>query len=442
MVTSFISAFVLGSTLMSLTSAKPTPELSQNGSYLRRLSDQSVFDDYHGDGPFVDATETAYYDFSVAWRFLGFYMDCNVCVEVGEDKGDDDANNNEGDDEKEKVVTPSECLQNGEDRTVCRRYALWAAYVDESYEGKGPNEYQHFDRRTKRWDQSGCSSSEERCAKLDCHDPSSQNFKLVGVFKDHQTDAFIDNMIHYQGDCVWNDDEYKFMKAMNSNNNNNNNNHSLLPTKCTAYEVEGKGGKVYAGYYNTIPTQKGNLGVALYTDSSCTIPYEGKEHSPQEVVARALGSSSSDMEGQLKSWNEAMDAFKICQPCVAYNTIMNDPKKPYNANGDRYEQNDADGGEDQEGDENEDSFVCQDNLERDEPINQCKVFTEQGKNSMADRSKYASNRRDLKKPLVYGENEKSRERKEEAKRKSPSKSILKKPKKGEEEDDECYSYCD
>mmetsp|Transcript_30574 Transcript_30574/g.72119 ORF Transcript_30574/g.72119 Transcript_30574/m.72119 type:complete len:510 (+) Transcript_30574:79-1608(+) len=494
MVTSVVGAIGLISTLSSSTLASPTSEmLSNHGNHLRRLTKQNSLDT-QGDGPFADGTETLYYDFSLAWRFLGFYTDCNVCVKEadGEDEGNDDAN----DDEYEKLVAPSECLENGEDRTVCRRYALWAAYVDESYEGKGPSEYQHFDHRTKRWDQSACGSTEGRCAKLDCHDPSSQNFKLVGVFKDHRTDAFIDNLIDYQGDCVWNDEEYKFMKAMRSNKNNddkNGNNHSLLPTKCTAYEIEGRGGKIYSGYYDALPTQKGNLGVALYTDASCTILYEGKDHSAQEVMARSLGTSSSNMDGKIKLWNEAMDALKICQPCVAYNTITNDPKKPYNENGDRYDQKDANDEEEEEenDDDDDDAFVCRNNLDRDEPVNQCEVFTEQGKNSMTfasyddillaesqgtvtgidlspygkprgkmamgkrfvepdhtwlsillllismgffgyalaqlfqkDRSKHGSNAKDLNKPLVSGDNEKNKERKEESKKKSQTRSNM------------------
>uniref|UniRef100_A0A7S4AQU1 Uncharacterized protein n=1 Tax=Pseudo-nitzschia australis TaxID=44445 RepID=A0A7S4AQU1_9STRA len=377
------SASACVSIMSFVTTAMASSEMSQNGKHLRRLSDNNSVHKFRGNGPFADGTETFYYDFSLAWRFLGFYTDCNVCIGDDDDDNDDNNNDNNNNGGEEYFVAPSECLENGEDRTVCRRYAMWAAYVDEAYEGKGPSEYQHFDHRTKRWDRSACSRNGGRCAKLDCHNPSSQNFELVGVFKDPQTDAFINSMIDYQGDCVWNDDEYKFMKAMTSNNNDNNeeNNNSWFPTKCTAYEIDGEHDRIYSGYYDALPTSKGNMGVALYTDSSCTMPYQGKDHSAQEVMARSLGSSSSALEEKFDSWNEAMDAFKICQPCVAYKTLSNDSKTPYNADGDRYEQENGNS-EEEQGNENENAFVCGNNLERDEPVNQCKVFAEQGSGSM------------------------------------------------------------
>ena len=351
--------------------------LPQNGDrpYLRKLSrDDSNGIVHAGNGAFVDGTETVYDDFSLAWRFLGFYKDCNVCLD--DDGGDE-----------EEFRDPSECIEDGEDTTVCRRYALWAAYVDEGYTGNGNNEYQFYDRKHKRWDDSSCSNTnnnnnnggENRCVRMDCHDPFSKNFKLIGVYKDHKIDAFLENMIDYSGDCVWNDDEYKFMQAMNSNSDNNNNIDDWPPKKCTAFSN---------GYYDATPTSGGNLEMTLFSDASCTQLYEGNDKSEEDMES-LVGRSSGD----LASWNAAMDAFKICQPCVSYDTHFlgsgsssssggRNKKNGYNSNGDRYGgQNNQQQGDD-DGKQEDEYFVCQNNLQQDDPINQCEVFVEGGQDTM------------------------------------------------------------
>lgn len=106
-------------------------------------------------------------------------------------------------------------------------------------------------------------------------------------------------------------------------------------------------------------------------------------------------SAGNAFSAQIERWNTAMDAFKICQPCVSYDTLSASSKETYNANGDRYgsgderRMEDNDNGDDGDGDDNEDDseddndvFVCQTNLQRDEPINQCEVFVENGKDTM------------------------------------------------------------
>jgi hypothetical protein len=52
------------------------------------------------DSIFVDGTETYYDEYAQAWRFLGFYQDCDACADGSVD-----------------------CVGN----TICQRYALWAA---------------------------------------------------------------------------------------------------------------------------------------------------------------------------------------------------------------------------------------------------------------------------------------------------------------------------
>ena len=346
---------------------------------------------YKGNGPFsMDGMETLYDDFSLAWRFLGFYVDCNICVQ------DDGNNDNDNQDDEEYSSPASECIENGID-TVCRRYALWAAYVDEGYEGNGMNEYQHYDLKSKKYDTSSCGSSNSRCVRMDCHESSSSNnsnnFKLLGLYKDLQVNTFIENIINYQGDCIWNDNEYEFMKdTVNNNNNGNSNNNNddtsstvyWPPTKCTAYRVDdndddndnddGSSLSLYV-YYNAVPMKNGNLGVGLFEDSSCLIPYNNDNDEDDEddgtttitvedifTASSTSSSSSQSFTEQLQTWNSAMDAFKVCQPCIAYDTRI----LPSNS-----------GTTDDGNDDDDDTFTCRNNLNSDEPINQCQLFVEE-----------------------------------------------------------------
>ena len=357
---------------------------------------------YKGNGPFsMDGMETLYDDFSLAWRFLGFYVDCNICVQ------DDGNNDNDNQDDEEYSSPASECIENGID-TVCRRYALWAAYVDEGYEGNGMNEYQHYNIKSKKYDTSSCSSSSNsRCVKMDCHESNnnnananSNNFKLLGLYKDLQVDTFVKNIINYQGNCIWNDNDYNFMKnTVNNNNNNNGNNNNdddssststvyWPPTKCTAYRVDDNdeddnddGSSSFYVYYNAIPMKNGNLGVGLFEDNLCTVPYNNNDNDDDDnkdddvttttaitvediFTASSSSSSSSSSQSfteQLQTWNSAMDAFKVCQPCIAYDTRI----LPNNS------------GTDDDNDDDDDTFTCRNNLNSDEPINQCQLFVEE-----------------------------------------------------------------
>ena len=355
---------------------------------------------YKGNGPFgMDGIETLYDDYSLAWRFLGFYVDCNICIL--QDSNND--NDNDNDNQDDEYSSPSECIEDGID-TVCRRYALWAAYVDEGYEGNGMNEYQHYDLKSKKYDTSSCGSSNSRCVRMDCHESSSSNnsnnFKLLGLYKDLQVNTFIENIINYQGDCIWNDNEYEFMKnTVNNNNNGNSNNNNddtsstvyWPPTKCTAYRVDdndddndnddGSSLSLYV-YYNAVPMKNGNLGVGLFEDNLCTVPFNNSDNDDddnkdddvttttaitvEDIFTASSSSSSSSSSSQsfteqLQTWNSAMDAFKVCQPCIAYDTRI----LPNNS------------GTDDDNDDDDDTFTCRNNLNSDEPINQCQLFVEE-----------------------------------------------------------------
>jgi hypothetical protein len=275
---------------------------------------------------FVDGTETYYDENAQAWRLLGFYQDCDA-------RGDDE--------------------NNGE----CQRYLLWAAYIDQGYDSS--TEYMYYDRHASSWNKDACNSHEgrTRCVKMDCHE-STTHWKLLGIFKEAQYDAWLESLLQYQGDCVWNDDEYKFMQAASANG-------MPWPLECTAVEDTGL-------YYHLRPSAGGAMGVALYDDQQCHTLYTGEDVTLDDVLV-PVASSSIDQE--LRSWNDALQAFTYCQPCKAHDLVTVLHKNTQvNAGGDRYGQaddDDANGGNNN----NQDTFICKDaTAENGNQVNQCMMF--------------------------------------------------------------------
>ncbi len=96
---------------------------------------------------------------SLAWRYLGLYVDC--------DGGGEDGN------------------QGGEGGGgYCQRRLLWAAYINpryKQYQGNSIEEYQPYDVASGGWDGTACSSL--RCSCLTCHEAGTK-FELLGVLKE------------------------------------------------------------------------------------------------------------------------------------------------------------------------------------------------------------------------------------------------------------------
>jgi hypothetical protein len=212
---------------------------------------------------------------------------------------------------------------------------------------------------------------------MDCHE-STTHWSLLGIFKEAQYDAFLNSILQFQGDCVWNDDEYKFMQAVGGNG-------VPFPTECTAVENDGD----EELYYDTQPSAGGNMNVALYTDNQCTQPYTGDAISIDDVMAPTVASS---MNEEMKAFNKALDAFKICQPCKAADIVsMIHKKTVVNINGDRYggnaaANNNAENGDDNSQNENNNGgFVCSAAVD-DNSVNQCEVFRQNTKMQTASYS--------------------------------------------------------
>jgi len=256
----------------------------------------SESNDYQYENHFIDKDGNEYDPYSLAWRYLGLYMDCA-----------DDQQNNGGNNNDRRGLS-------GDDGGSCPRVLLWAAYHDPRYRGGAIGEYQFFDLDTRSWDASSCTSS--RCAKMDCHEPHT-HFKLVGVFK--ETDGMYDwteQLFKHEGYCIWNDEDvYEEMEDW----------MGRWPTTCTELNSPDDDGNTL--YLHTLPLAGGNMTFGIFTDEDCTTisssvslsdyillyyyAYYGNNEKGREVA--------ETYEAAIEAWNLKMSTFKVCQPCVAYN---------------------------------------------------------------------------------------------------------------------------
>ena len=167
------------------------PVKKQNGEYddqfdriLAGSNDNQYFESH-----FIDRDGNEYDPYSLAWRYLGMYVDCAA-------NDQQYLNDNVGRRDRD--------LSDDKDGS-CQRKLLWAAYHDPRYQGGAIGEYQFYDPDTRSWNAETCTS--RRCAKMDCHEAQT-HFKLVGVFK--ETDGMYDwaeQLFKHEGYCIWNDED-------------------------------------------------------------------------------------------------------------------------------------------------------------------------------------------------------------------------------------------
>jgi hypothetical protein len=136
----------------------------------------------------------------------------------------------------------------------------------------------------------------------------------MGVFKEASffgNDAFFEQLFKHEGVCVWNNNDlYSFMSTARKN---------YWPTGCVSTGVQIK--NPYSnGYGNYLyidlrPTWNGNMTYGLYSDEICKTEYDLPDRNVDSVTKNLgllYGSS-------LQKWNDGLEAFKVCQPCKAYN---------------------------------------------------------------------------------------------------------------------------
>ena len=321
---------------------------------------------------FVDKDGVEYEPYSLSWRYLGIYMDCDV-DEIGvgdlynywddddnwqggngggqQEKGDDDTFQWNEDDQVDidqatdwsrrrrhlmeyddnNTTARSRTSQQErklEDYDDCTRKVLWAAYYDPRYKGGSIGEYQYFDFESGTYSKEHCHS--RCCRRMDCHEPNT-HFKLVGVYK--ETDGLADfaqQLFKHQGYCLWNEEKYEFMQSY----------ADWWPSYCRQlYYSSYYGGTTL--YMDLRPQPEGNITVGIYTDNTCSVPssytfgdyimmyysYYGNYDAGSQVV--------ETWEYAIQTWNAYMQTYKVCQPCKAYNLYdQDDEEEGGNGSGD------------------------------------------------------------------------------------------------------------
>lgn len=131
----------------------------------------------------------------------------------------------------------------------------------------------------------------------------------------------MEQLFKHEGVCVWTDEEYAFMK----------NARKAWPKGCALSDQTTLSGRPI--YYAIKPSPGASMRMGLYTDEQCTQEYTGVNANVEQVLGNFLtnveASHDSQDNGQydysgwslsqaLANWDSALDVFKTCQPCIAY----------------------------------------------------------------------------------------------------------------------------
>ena len=240
---------------------------------------------------------------SLAWRYLGMYVDCN-------NQGEDGDGHSQDQDSGDGTITS----------TYCRRKLLWAAYVDSGYRqycGNGIREYQIYDPNKNVWDATTCSGRWSRYAQLDCHE-ANKGFDLLSVYK--ETNGMYDwweQLFKHEGYCVWNNDEdYATMQTW----------MKAWPDSCQLLDITDSRGNPL--YLDLMPLSGGDMKLAIYIDSTCSkvssMDYESytiKYYKSLRYRNQTGYNVAKEYAEAINTWNYRMKSFKVCQPCITYNPL-------------------------------------------------------------------------------------------------------------------------
>lgn len=242
---------------------------------------------YKDQAAFVEGSGTYYSGYAQAWRYVGYYVDCEYGY-----------GNNNNKDRK---------LNDNDNDSGCSRYLLWGAYVNPNYGGNGLYEYQFYNRWDDEWT-SYCKNN-NYCTKLDCHQQDT-SFQLLGFFKHADYDDWFEQLFKHEGYCIWTEDESDFMYG----------NENFVPVGCNQLGARDEDYNYL--HYALMPLSNGDVTLGLYTDSRCLQVYGGEMDVWDTLGAYYEGSGSGDgnnLQESFETWNSAFDIYKQCQPCVAYN---------------------------------------------------------------------------------------------------------------------------
>lgn len=307
-------------------------------------------------GYLVDQDGNAYAPYSLAWRYLGVFLD--YCDDRRlEEEG---KNNN---------------------NYMCRK-VLWAAYHDPGYSGHSIAEYQFFNKENGSWDGSTCRARTygiwwpfTRCQKLDCHQAST-NFQLVGVFK--ETDGlydFTEQLFKHQGYCLWDADKNENgsgdHNSADQNGGYGSSDYNFMTSLakswvdgCNQFENDLTDEEGRYLYYDTKPLPGGDITYGVYIDASCTVESSVTWADIVEYLGYGNDNGNDNWPTSLDSfdrWNDLLSDFKLCQPCRAYNRIDMRQPSSHDSSGDSEEdEEDYEDGDDGEGGKEPWGFNCYD----------------------------------------------------------------------------------
>eukprot|EP00536_Pseudo-nitzschia_multiseries_P002148 jgi/Psemu1/317814/estExt_fgenesh1_pm.C_280027 len=296
----------------------------------RNLYDAEDYDSY-----LVDSQGNQYEPYSMSWRYLGAYIDCDIQQQGGDDVDESNIYRKLTRQLFGSTTEPSSKrrdLGSGSgDGDDCSRKVLWAAYHDPRYRGNEIGEYQFYDHITSTWDQSTCQTN--RCAKMNCH-ASNSHFQLIGVFK--EADGFTDwaeQLFKHEGYCVWDGDKDGDGSGSGDGNDGSSdyefmsNRQDYIAQSCDQmYLADDDGNTVYRGL---TPLPGGNITEALYIDEDCTqrstmsfydyiVKWYVNYYYDQEKGEKVAQS----WEANTERWNDLMMDYHVCQPCRAYNKVQ------------------------------------------------------------------------------------------------------------------------
>mmetsp|Transcript_37366 Transcript_37366/g.55682 ORF Transcript_37366/g.55682 Transcript_37366/m.55682 type:complete len:640 (-) Transcript_37366:155-2074(-) len=344
-----------------------------------------------GDGDnnyLVDSSGNSYPSYSLAWRYLGLFIDCS-------------SNNNNNNNRRHLD-------DNNENNNACQRKLLWAAYHDPGYKGGSIGEYSFYNTDSASWDGRTCRAQPwwkvTRCQRMDCHE-SRTKFELIGVFK--ETDGLYDwteQLFKHHGYCLWDGDKQNNDGESGSgdgNNKDNNgqssyysNNYNFMAnmqekwiTYCTQLGYSDSDGNSL--YVDTKPLPGGDMTFGIYTDASCLT--ESETITWEDYLSQTSSNNNNDGEdggggdggddlsismNSIERWNSLLDDYKVCQPCRSYNRVVttdgdsHDSEEQHEGSGEEEEEEDDDDGN---GRREQWGFNCYDNAGY-RNCNQCYKF--------------------------------------------------------------------
>ena len=322
---------------------------------------------------------------SIAWRYLGVFVDCDI-EDVARDfeplydtsttggermySYDDDQlqqqqqQQNQDDDIMDEITDwyrrdrrdrrrflggGGSQDQNAQRQRKCGRKLLWAAYHDPHYQGGQISEYSQYDFETGRYHgcSSSLSSSHHRCVRRDCHEPNT-HFRLVGVYK--ESDGLMEwaeQLFEHHGSCLWHSDQdHVNLEVMQDSL------ETIWPSHCRRlyYSSDSDDSLLYM---DIKPQPEGNITVGVYRDEQCVVPSEYSFEDYIVMYYDKYGSYETGVQiaatwkSTINTWNEYMREYKICQPCRSYS--LNDYTNNNNENRALEEENDNNGNDDGNG---------------------------------------------------------------------------------------------